>query len=185
MKYAKALLIGALIAVNILAGEALHAQTATCGDSSLPSAVQKLLLSRFPGFQIVMPKDLDSDENQEWQARKQDGCPGYVHGKFGPLVGGYAISLLRNKTNPTETHQMLIFLKEEAHGYSVRILSPSSKVEAHILVVSLGAPGEYHPTDGGRSIRVHWPVILYEAMDAGIEGYYFANGSWHSILLSE
>ena len=184
MKYAKSLLIGALFAVNILAGEALHGQTRTCGDNSLPSEVHNLVLSRFPGFQAVVPKDLDSDESQEWKARKQDGCPGYVHGKFGPSVAGYAISLIR-KTGPTEAHQMLVFLKEETHGYSVHVLSPTSKVEAHTLVVSIGASGEYHPADGGRSIRTHWPMIFYEAIDAGIEGYYFSDGSWHSALLSE
>jgi hypothetical protein len=184
MKYAKALLIGALFAANILAGEASHGQTRTCSDSSLPSEVHNLLLSRFSGFQVVVPKDLDSDEIQEWKARKQDRCPGYVHAQFGPSVAGYAIVLMR-KTSPTETHQMLVFLRQEAHGYAVRVLSPSSKVEAHTLVVSLGASGEYHPVEGGRSIRTHWPVILYEAIGAGIEGYYFSNGSWHSILLSE
>lgn len=183
-KCIKALLIGALLAVNVLAGKALHGQTRTCGDSSLPSEVHDLLLSRFPGFQVVVPKDLDSDESQEWQARKQDGCPGYVHGKFGPSVAGYAISLIR-KSSPTEAHQMLVFLREDAKGYSVRVLSPSSKVEAHTLVVSVGASGEYHPVGGGRSIKIHWPVILYEAIDAGIEGYYFSGGSWHSVLLSE
>jgi hypothetical protein len=184
MKCAKALLIGALFTVNILAGEALHGQTRTCSDSSLPSEVHNLLLSRFPGFRVVVPKDLDSDESQEWKARKQNGCPGYVHARFGPSVAGYAISLIR-KASPTETHQMLVFLKQEAHGYAVRVLSPSSKVEAHTLVVSLGASGEYLPVEGGRSIRTHWPVVLYEAIDAGMEGYYFSDGSWHSILLSE
>lgn len=183
MRNAKVAVILTLFAANVLTGAALGGQTNACDGSSLPVEARTLLSSRFPEFRLVTPGDLGPDEFEEWHPNNQNRCPGYLHGTFGVSLAGYAISLIQ-RASPTETNQMLVFLRHDGHGYSVHVLSPSSQVVAHTLVVSLGAPGEYHPVEGGRTLTTRWPVILYEAIDAGIEGYYYAGGSWHSVLLS-
>jgi len=138
----------------------------------------------YPTFHIVAASDMDLDERREWQTHAQTACPGYVYGKFGPDVSGYAISLIR-KAGETGADQMLVFLRQEGNRYVPHVLSPSAQVQAHVLVVSKGSHGKYHPVEEGSALRIDWPVILYEAMDAGIEGYYYAGDAWHAVLLSE
>lgn len=162
----------------------LHGQTRACDNSNLPAEVRGQLQSSYPTFHMVTAGDMDLDERQEWQTHARKACPGYVYGTFGPSVSGYAISLIR-KNGATRADQTLVFLRHEGNRYSAHVLSPSAQVQGHVLVVSTGSHGKYHPVKGGSSLRIDWPVILYEAMDAGIEGYYYASGAWHSVLLSK
>jgi hypothetical protein len=184
MKKMMTLTISAILSVSALPIGSLHAQTKDCGYSTLPAEVRTQLQSMYPAYHIVATSDMDSHERQEWQTHTLTACPGYVYGTFGSGVSGYAISLIR-KTGETEVDQMLVFVRQKKSGYIVHVLSPSAKVQGHALIVSTGTHGQYHPLDSSSSLQIDWPVILYEAIDAAIEGYYYAAGSWHSILLSE
>ena len=176
--------ISLLIAGSFGVMRVSNAQSKECSQNKLPAAAQALLHSKFPTFHVVELSDLAPDERMEWTEHEGAKCPGIAEGEFSRNLAGYVVSLTR-KAGLNRGQQVLVFLRSDQKGYDLHILSPRSTVESHTLVVSLGKPGQYHPVNGGESVTMHWPVILYEAIDAGIVGYYYANNQWHEIQLSE
>lgn len=176
----------ALVAIGLalLCGDTALAQPLGCNEQSLPPSARALITTNFPNFHVVTISDLDSDERSEWRGSESTQCPGLLKGEFGRGFYGYAVSLKHESSN-FQSIAALVFLQNEHGRYSLHVLSPSSDVTGHTLVISIGPPGKYHPVESKRVMQTHWPMIIYEAIGAGATGYYYAGQAWHSILLSE
>jgi hypothetical protein len=161
----------------------IHA--ASCEKAVLPEEANAVLRAKFPKLQIVTIAALDQDERQAWSDAHPGICPGIAQGNFGPgHKNAYAVSLFRPLGNYRYS-EALVLLMQEAGKYSVRVLSPESEVTAHIYVVWQQPPGAYKDAQTGRKIRAVWPIITYEAIEAGATAYYWKGTEFRSFVLSQ
>lgn len=174
----------ALLTLGLVLAASAAAQPTDPCDRALPAAARTVLQLRFPHDRIVDRSSLNTSELALWTRHHREDCPGIAHGTFSPAVNGYAVSLVR-RTSPTNAIETLAFLRRTPAGYNVMILSPPQQSSEHTSVVSIGPPGPWRNWETGKTLTLRTPVILYEAIEAGVTGYYFANGTFHSIPLSE
>lgn len=162
-----------------------RANAVPCEKVTLPDEANAVLRAKFPGLQIVTLADLDQDERQAWSSAHPGICPGIAPGRFDPVhKNAYAISLFRPLGN-YRYREALILLTQEEGKYSVSILSPESEVTAHVYVVWQQRPGAFKDAETGKRIRTVWPIITYEAIEAGATAYYWQGAEFKSFVLSQ
>ena len=163
----------------------LRANAVPCEKVTLPDEAYAVLRAKFPALQIVTLADLDQDEQQAWSSAHPGSCPGIARGTFDPVhKNAYAISLFRALGN-YRYREALVLLSEEGGKYSVSILSPESEVTAHVYVVWQQPRGAFKDVETGKRVRAAWPIITYEAIEAGATAYYWQGAEFKSFVLSQ
>lgn len=156
-----------------------------CEKTVLPDEAKAVLRIQFPEWQIVTLADLDGDERKAWSSAHPELCPGIAAGKFDPVhENAYAVSLFR-PLGKYRNREALVLLTKEAGKYTIKTLSPDSDVTAHIYVVWQQPPGAYEDAETGKRVRAAWPIITYEAIEAGATAYYWHGTGFRTFLLSQ
>ncbi len=151
---------------------------------SIPNAAMQLTVMKFPGMHIVKLNDLQIHEQTLWKRYHYNLCPGMAKGIFAPRIAGYAISLIR----PLENYKYIvafIIIFKAGRKFKIKSLAPVSISVGHIPVVLLHRPGKFESAEHDRTIHTRWQLIEYAAMEAASIGYYWQDGSFHKIQLSE
>jgi hypothetical protein len=162
-----------------------RANAVPCENVTLPDEANAVLKARFPGLQIVTLADLDQDERQAWSTAHPGMCPGIASGKFDPAHKiTYAVSLFRPLGN-YRYREALVLLTQEEGKYFASILSPESEVTAHVYVVWQQSAGAFKDAETGKRVRAVWPIITYEAIEAGATAYYWQGSEFKSFVLSQ
>ncbi|MGC2617435.1 MAG: hypothetical protein WA414_00250 [Acidobacteriaceae bacterium] len=174
----------ALLTLGLVLAIPAAAQSTNPCLHALPAAADMVLQQHFPHDQIVDLSSLNAGELAAWTNHHRTDCPGIAHATVSPGMIGYAMSLV-HRVSPDDAIETLVFLRQTPEGYGITILSSPQQSSGHTSVVSTAPPGAYRNWDTGRTRTLHTTVILYEAIEAGITGYYFAGGTFHSIPLSE
>lgn len=153
-----------------------------CGVEQLPAKARALLLTKFPEWHIVETKDLLGDDRNIWIKAHHDACPGIAKGNFEGGQPTYAVSLIRRKAN--RLWQALVVLSDKDQVFVARVLDPPSEV-ARPLVISRLPPGKYSSAEGDTIAAAKFDVIQEEAIEAGATVFYWKNGEFHRIVVSE
>lgn len=174
-------LLFALVLLVIPASQAFA--NGECNGSNLPLGVQHAIQKKFPAWSVVTIDNLDPDSQKLWLEAHSKECPGFVVGNFdGRSVPSYAVSLSRQQG--AAQWGMLLVVTKEATGYELHVLARASKVGT-ISVVSKLPAGSYSGVDEITHIRAAFPVIQYDAIEVGAIIYYWENGRYNSLLVSE
>jgi hypothetical protein len=154
------------------------------GDScQLSPAVQRAIQKEFPTWNVVTIDNLNPDDRALWLQEHSNECPGFAVGNFdGRGSPSYAVTLLRHQGE--KLWQMLLVVRSENEGYRLHVLSKAQET-AHVSVVEKLPPGNYSSIDQSARIRARFPVIQYEAIEAGAIIYYWRNGRYNSLATSE
>jgi len=80
---------------------------------------------------------------------------------------------------------MLVLLTKTPHGYSPIIVAPDSEEDGHVGVVWEAPAGVYEEVESDRKVKTAWPVMMYEDIGADLAAYYWVNGKFKHLLLSE
>lgn len=151
----------------------------------LPPAALKLIAKRFPGMHIVGLKDLVSDDQVIWQHTRPNQCPGLARGKFGPGITGYAVSLVKMLGNARYIAALALVFRWKRKEFKLHVLIPATEMSAHVMVVEVFHAGKYESAERDEVIHIQYDLIDYAALEAADIGFYWKDGKFRRILLTE
>lgn len=175
----------------LLSGTLLRAQTAdlhsadprsSC-ENELPGQAQKVVAKKLKHWKVLTVADLPVDDREIWEDDYDEKCPGITAGQFGPNQSqAYAVTLVRFMSGGL--YQTLVLVAEKNQRYQVTTLSRSQKVARPSIVRKLPG-GTYSSAEGEMQIDAASDVIAYETIEAGTIIYYWNNGKYKEMVISE
>jgi hypothetical protein len=155
---------------------------AGCNTIHVPTEIERVLETKFPGWEKVTPQRLSSpDDRQIWNDQSRDECPGLIVGHFTGAGIEYVINLVRGLDKTLE--QQLILLRISGAAVKTVILDPPSHVGA-VWVIRKLPPGLYRSVETGRSVRSRFDVIGFSQIEAGAVIYYWDGKRFRDIVTS-
>jgi len=175
----------------LLSGTLLRAQTAdlrsadprsSC-ENELPGQAQKAVTKKLKHWKVLTIADLPADDREIWEDDYDEKCPGITAGQFGPNhAQAYAVTLVRFMNGAL--YQTLVLVAEKNQRYQVTTLSRPQKVARPSIVRKLPG-GTYSSAEGEMQIDAGSDVIAYETIEAGTIIYYWNNGKYKNLIISE
>jgi len=163
-------------------------QNATaCDDSALPASVRDFLNAKFPEWRPKQVSDMDTDDQQLWfTAVHGKECPGLAVGHFEtPDELSYAI-LLVPKSNPSGGHKVVVVSKGAPKSvFTWKLLDHAEGQTYSGLVISKAAPGKYSDWENTKSIRLRLDGIQVEWMEKGAVLYFWSEGRYRKLRVSD
>ena len=164
----------------------LRAQTAdlhSACENELPGQAQKAVTKKLKHWKVLTVADLPADDREIWEDDYDEKCPGITAGHFGPNQSqAYAVTLVRAMNGAL--YQTLVLVAEKNHRYQVTTLSRSQRVARPSIVRKLPG-GTYSSAEGEMQIDAASDVIAYETIEAGTIIYYWNNGRYKNLIISE
>jgi hypothetical protein len=162
-------------------------RVATCDDSALPASVRDLLNAKFFEWRPKQISDMDADDQQLWlTAAHGRECPGIVAGYFETAYElSYAI-LLVPKSSPSGGHKVVVVSKAAATSvYTWKLLNHAEGQTYSGLVIFKAAPGKYSDLESNKSIQLKLDGIQVEWMEKGAVLYFWSEGRYRKIVVSD
>lgn len=163
-------------------------QNATaCDDSALPTSVRDLLNAKFSEWRPKQVSDMNPDDQQLWlTAVHGKECPGIAIGHFESADElSYAI-LLVPKSNPSGGHKVVVVSKAAPKSaYTWKLLDHAEGQTYSGLVISKAAPGKYSDLENNKSIQLKLNGIQVEWMEKGAVLYFWSEGRYRKIVVSD
>ncbi|HET9281511.1 MAG TPA: hypothetical protein VFR24_06075 [Candidatus Angelobacter sp.] len=170
----------------LLSGTLLRAQTAdlhSACENELPGQAQKVVAKKLKHWKVLTVADLPVDDREIWEDDYDEKCPGITTGQFGPNNSrAYAVTLVRSMNGAL--YQTLVLVAEKNQRYQVTTLSRSQKITRPSIVRRLPG-GTYSSAEGEMQIDATSDVIAYETIEAGTIIYYWNNGKYKNLIISE
>jgi hypothetical protein len=177
-----------LLPVVCFAAQPGQTERATiCDSSALPTSAQKLLTAKFSGWRPKLVSDMDTDDQQLWlTATHGKECPGIVAGHFETADElSYAV-LLVPKSNSSEGYKFGVLSKGAADkDYAWKLIDHAETQADPGLVISKAPSGKYSDWEGNKSVRLKLDGIQLEWMEKGAVLYFWSEGQYHRIRVSD
>jgi hypothetical protein len=156
-----------------------------CDISLLPKPVQEVLRHKFPTWQLLTLSDLTDEEKNYWlKSKGGEKCPGIAAGHIETWTYlSYAMVLLsREPTKPVS--KFLIISERRKERFEIVVTYP------YFGFVSTVPPGKYEGAKGAdyqqpNFIQLRLDGIVFEGFQKGKILYYWKNGRYHSLIISE
>jgi hypothetical protein len=172
-----------LISLLMLGGspESSLAQTTKCGSATLPPKLQSQLAEHFNGWKVVDVSDLSAEDQEVWSESFAGKCPGYVEGNF---TGRPSIAMTMIRYKGANLYQMLIVAEPRVRGYNIETLS-GAEMAAVPDVVLKTSPRKYFNAERDHHVTIKFDGIVYTKLEAAATLYYFLNGKFRHLEISE
>lgn len=158
-----------------------------CGTTALPPSAAQTLNSQVPGWKIAQLSELSPEHQQLWKTRHPEDCPGIVEGKFVPDVDKSFAVLLTEQENREQKLRVVLLVpirrRRAAAGFRVVNVIPPSGAEGENVLKRVG-PATYTGVEG-KQVAISLDGIMLEQLESGSVLYYWHNGKFRSLLLSE
>jgi hypothetical protein len=159
----------------------------SCRASSLPSGAKALLDGKYADWRPKDVSDLGPDDKELWLKANPKDCPGIAIGHFEePDRVSYAV-LLVPKSELKHAYKIIV-LRElpTGNGYAARLLDQADgEYSSSGLVISRVPPGKYSDFEGTASVSVKVDAVNVEWIEKAAVLYYWANGKYHTIQISD
>jgi hypothetical protein len=162
-------------------------QSSSSCDVTLPAPVSELLKAKFAQWRPKQVLDMDADDQQLWlKGPNAKGCPGIAIGHFESADRlSYAI-LLVPQSSPNGGHKIVVFSKDAAKDvYAWRLLDHAETQTYSGLVISKAVPGKYSDLENNKSIQIKLDGIYVEWMEKGAVLYFWSEGRYRKIVVSD
>ncbi|HET9837833.1 MAG TPA: hypothetical protein VFR84_06325 [Candidatus Angelobacter sp.] len=152
-------------------------------ENEIPPQARKAVAGKLKNWKVVTVADLAADDREIWEDEYEQKCPGVTAGQFAPQPArSWAITLIRS--NRGALYQTLVLVTEKDQRYQVTTLSSSQKVARPSIVRRLPS-GSYSSSHGETEIDAAFDVIAYETIEAGTMIFYWSNGKYRKVIISE
>lgn len=177
-------LCGAVVAVLLLILSALSLAEPVskdpCDPALFPEPVREVLKHKFPASRVLTLSDLTDEEQKHWLKSRGNGkCPGIAVGHIEARTYlSYPIVLISRE--PTKSDSKFLVVSERKKGrFEVTVLSTS------FGFVSTVPPGKYTDSQQTEKVQLNLDGILFEVFQKGSGLYYWRNGRYRQLVMSE
>ncbi len=156
-----------------------------CAGDRLPRKVLIILEEEYSDWRVEHLGDLDSYSRQLWIKAHPKDCPGIAVGYFCSR-GRRAYAVLLIPRQKGKTGYRLVAICRDAQGrYSTQMLEEDKSSLPGSDVVSAVPPGDYSDPEGTTRVRLTVDAIQAERLEAGAVLYYWKNGRFCKLIVSE
>lgn len=153
-----------------------------CDMKNLPQGIHDYLQRNFGEWKIVTSEDLLPDHKPVFLKRHPNKCPGFTSGKYKcsdrPL---FAVVIISNE-KPRRS-KLLVFEKVQG-SYQATPLGGLPNVVITPVVLTM-PPDTYLSWRREKEIKAKYPVIFYVHYEASAQMYYWSEGKWHKLQISD
>lgn len=151
-----------------------------CDLALLPEPVREVLKHKFPTWRLLTLSDLTDEEQRYWlKSKGGDRCPGVGVGHIETRTyPSYAMVLVSRE--PTKPDSKFLVMSERRKGrFEVTVLSTD------FGFVSTVPPGKYTDSQQTEKVQLNLDGILFEVFQKGAGLYYWRNGRYRQLIMSE
>jgi len=156
-----------------------------CAQGKLPGQVRKILEEKFADLRVERIGDLDPYSQQLWLKAHPRDCPGIVFGHFRSRAR-LSLAVLIIPREKVKAGYRLLAIDGDAHGRcTAHLLEQNESTPRGSDVLSAVPPGEYSDAEGGTQVRLTLDAIRAEHLEAGAILYYWQEGRFRKLIVSE
>lgn len=146
----------------------------------LPAGAKTKLEAAYKGWSVLEHNQLYPHQQELWGPR----CPGVAIGQFkGPGVTGYAVVIVRQIKDVKQAK--LLLLEKHASDFAIQTLREQNEIPSY-PVVHKEPPGVYREFyDRESTIKVTNDVFVYEHLEATATLFYYKDGRYRELLISD
>jgi hypothetical protein len=146
------------------------ARRSHCSET-IPTAVQKIIQQRYPGFHILTKKE------------SRHGCPGIAKvDVYGDGRTVYAIVILTDRGSGWQKDGKLILAKKDAHHWEVEVLDEGDGYPGSLWHEPAGLYGDRY---GGKTLKSKGDVIIYFGYESWERAYGWTGEQFMWVQLSD
>lgn len=149
-------------------------------ESLLPPEVKAKVEAAYTGWRVLEHNQLYPHQQEIWGAR----CPGVAIGEFrGPGKVGYGVVIVRQVKEIKQAK--LLLLEKLQTNYTMQQLREQNEVPSY-PVIHKEPPGIYREFyDRQNTVKVLSDVLVYEHLEATATLFYFKDGKYQELLISD
>ena len=183
-----------LAQILVFAGSGAQAKAADpCDPSALPQELQAKLAKEYPDWQPQSLESLDKFSRAYWIKAHPKECPGIAIGHFESKTElSYALFLVSRLGRKQQGASIVVFSRTQSSSafvpHVVRKWDTGNSFAFPDLVVSKVPPGEYEgyaESDEAPMVSIHLDGLLYEAIGKASNLYYWKDGGYQGIPISD
>lgn len=156
----------------------------------VPQAINNRRLQAFisqhvhPKANVVSLEDLNLASRHKFQTEAPDASPGLIGADFnGDGIPDYA-ALLRFPRKGSSAEWLVVFLGNREGGFHLRLLEKFDGLRDD-LYIAMKAPGEVKPVNSARGVKLRMPGIARVVLDRSRKLFYWQNGRFQRVVVSE
>jgi hypothetical protein len=150
--------------------------------SALPAPIRTYLRTKYPGWRVLELSDLLPEDRKFFLDHNPGGCPGFTSGEYIPGRKAFAVLAVSKIRKPARV-KLIVFVGKEK-GYRPTILAKST-TEGPLPAVFTMPAGAYQSWDREEEVRAQHPVIFYVRYEARAVMFYWENGEWRELQISD
>jgi hypothetical protein len=164
----------------------IYSHLAIAQDASSLPDINKLIKADFPQCRLLQLKDLDHDLHQYFIAHHRSAQPGYINADFdGNGKEDYAVLLLCNDKKK-QSIRFVVFMANKNNSYSyIKIENWSDELSLKNLYLESTKPGKIKDSESGRTITTKNACFSLNLFEAASQVYYWKNGKFHYVQISD
>ena len=160
--------------------------------SLLPKEALKEITLNFKNWRVLEKNDIDSLSQVLWDETRGEECPGVAVGNYdGSNEKGYA-ALIIPQDSTKRKFKLLLLKKNSSRNYTIKTLIKSSGVGDYPVIYK-GKPGTYTETGSfdydkdneADSVETKYDVIICEFIEKGALAFYYKDGKFHELVISD
>ncbi len=162
------------------------AKFAAC-TTLLPDAASLVLKQKYPGWRLLDIDDLESKDREIWHKTHADECPSIAIGRYeSKSKVQYAVLLIPEK-KLTTLKTKLVMLRLTTDGKFIpQVLFDDTALLINYPVIYKASPGQYVDFyDPDKKIEVSSDTVIYDRIGASAVAFYYANGKYDKVLISD
>ena len=151
----------------------------------LPKEVKEIIEKKYKNWRILEKKDLVSDDQVLWDKYRRGECPGVIAGNFDNSGNtGYAVLIISQAKTMKRT-QLLILTMRGSRNYDSQVLYVENNV-SNFPAIHKEPPGQYTDFyEEKKTIEAKTDVIIYEHIESSALVFYYKNGKFRRLLVSD
>jgi len=161
-----------------------------CDTSVLPQEVQTNLQKNYADWQPERLENLYEEDRGFWLKAHPNDCPGIAIGHFESKDElSYAILLISKPDRKRLGFRVVVFSRSGPSATYVSRLVTKWNIglynQGSDEVIAKVPPGHYEEAIGPKRVQTDLDGILCETMGKGAALYYWKNGRYHELIVSE
>ncbi len=183
-KGVRILLISLLLLCN---GEVFsqEARKEPCDGIAVPEPVLQALAHQFSAWRALRLSDLDPSHQGFWLDSKHGrSCPGIAIGHFESKSRLSYAFLLIPKQSSGAGYKLVVVSDTKRTPYNIKVLEEENHPGKISTVVYSVSPGKYSDAEEEVSVQIPMQGIQSEQMEVGAVLFYWKNGKYHSLVVS-
>jgi hypothetical protein len=174
-----------LLLVAICKLPALAQDTSCVLNVPAVKLVVEHIAKQFPSWRIQTLSDFSVEYQDMWKKKHPQECPGFTSGHYLTKTKLTYAALLIPSDSRKPGYKLVLISQSRAGKTFSSVLENVNGVTSTPNVIYTLPPGKYSDAETVDKVTVHSDVLVLEQLEAGSVLYYYRNGRFKKLIISE